>query len=146
MLVTSKPDGMALLCFVRPLSVSRSPALPFSATSPQAYCIYWIHHRERMRELLENTILFLAVIINILLTAFHNQKTEKGEYDLWEKVIIYGLSWAVTGLTVINFVVWGYLQVSAPPLPFPFAPLAQQPAAFCRFIGGGGSVLVVSRS
>ena len=74
------------------------------------YRSYLIHHRERMRELLQNVILAVAVLVNVAVTVFHNDITTRRCYDVWEQVAITALSWVMVLLTGLNFCVCLYLK------------------------------------
>ena len=66
----------------------------------------WIHHRELMQDHLQNVILAVAVVVNVVVTVFHNDLS----YEFWEQAIISALSWALVGLTGLNFAVSAYLS------------------------------------
>ena len=55
-----------------------------------------------------------AVVINVLVTVFHNQQDVKtGGYDAWEQIIVLVLGWVMLLLTTFNCGVWLYLKVAA---------------------------------
>ena len=72
-----------------------------------AFRTYAIHHRERLREHLQNTILGIAVVINVLMTGFHNHQRPRGHYSHdWAQLGISVLGWCMLLLTALNCAVW----------------------------------------
>ena len=63
------------------------------------HCRYLIHRRKAIREFLQNTILVVAVVINVVATVLHNDL----KYQFWEQMVISFLSWVLVLLTAANF-------------------------------------------
>ena len=64
-------------------------------------CRYWIHNRELLKVRLGKLILGFALLLNAVAAVFHNDLSS----ELWERVIINALGWAIVGLTAFNFAI-----------------------------------------
>ena len=84
--------------------------VPEWAPLPRRCRTYAVHRREKLTEHLQNTILGLAVVINVLVMAFHDRQPKGSGYGPLEKLIVSVLGLATLGLSTLNCAVWVGLQ------------------------------------
>ena len=70
---------------------------------------YLIQNRERVGEQWENYTLYVAVVINVLVTAFHDPKGEQYPHPFVEHVV-EALSWFMVLLTAPNCICYEYVR------------------------------------
>ena len=71
-----------------------------------AFRMHAIHHRERLREYLQNTILALAVVVNVVITVSHHQQGHGSPYGTTAQCAISALGLAIMALTIMNCGIW----------------------------------------